>query len=115
MSALTTAQELDSLQIGSVVLDRDGDAWQRGYSGWYCTVDALNTTEQPSDSLAAILAPLTVLHTEQAVRANVAAEIRAATIQFDNSGCTPGMDYLLSEAYDKGLRVAARIAEGRQP
>lgn len=51
--------------------------------------------------------------TEAAVRAAVAAEIKAATIQFDNSGCTPGMDCLLSEAHDKGLRVAARIAEGK--
>ncbi|WP_159622699.1 hypothetical protein [Ruania rhizosphaerae] len=32
---ITTAAELDALPVGSVVLDRDGDAWQKS-SKWFC-------------------------------------------------------------------------------
>ncbi|MBZ2197253.1 hypothetical protein [Occultella gossypii] len=61
---VTTAAELDALPVGSVVLDRDGDAWQKGAigRGWSCTVQVLNSHDQPSHSVAAILGPLTVAH-----------------------------------------------------
>jgi len=60
---IATAEELDALPDRSVILDRDGDAWQRmGSSGWTCAVRALNTSEQPSGSLACVLGPATVLH-----------------------------------------------------
>lgn len=54
-------RSLDSLPVGSVVLDRDGDAWQRTPQGWNCTVVALNTANQSSETLAAILGPFTII------------------------------------------------------
>lgn len=60
---VTTAAELVALPVGSVVLDRDGDAWQkRGPDSWNCVMHALNSTDQPSSSLTIALGPLTMLH-----------------------------------------------------
>lgn len=57
----STLRELEGCEVGSVVLDSDGDAWQRMARGWTCTVRVANTKEQDASSLA-ILAPITVIH-----------------------------------------------------
>lgn len=58
---ITTVEELEALPCGSVILDRDGDAWQRFRLGWTCTDRAFNTVDQPSSSLAYVLAPAFLL------------------------------------------------------
>lgn len=59
---IDTVEELNGLPVGSVMLDRDGDAWQRYRTGWTCTDRSTNTADQPSSSLAWVLAPATVLY-----------------------------------------------------
>jgi hypothetical protein len=54
-------RELQKLNVGSVVLDTDGDAWQRGPRGWTSVVRGSNTENMGASSLA-ILTPLTVVH-----------------------------------------------------
>lgn len=58
---IATVEELDALPVGSVILDSDGDAWQRSTSGWTCTDRAFNTVDQPSENLVNILGPATVI------------------------------------------------------
>ncbi|MCK2031246.1 hypothetical protein [Microbacterium galbinum] len=52
---------LDELPEGSVVLDSDGDAWQKQDVRWTSVVRGANTELMGSNSLA-ILTPLTVVH-----------------------------------------------------
>lgn len=53
--------QLDSLPEGSVVLDSDGDAWQKQDVRWTSVARGVNTELMGSNSLA-ILTPLTVVH-----------------------------------------------------
>lgn len=46
---------------GSVVLDRDGDAWQLRDDGWATTASGANTSGQSTHTLQVILGPLTVI------------------------------------------------------
>ncbi|MFC7942683.1 hypothetical protein ACFUPZ_05420 [Microbacterium oxydans] len=52
---------LDALPQGSVVLDSDGDAWQKQDDRWTSVVRGANTELMGSNSLA-ILTPLTVVY-----------------------------------------------------
>jgi hypothetical protein len=62
---IATVDELDALPVGAVIIDRDGDAWQRERRGWTCTDRALNTSEQPSGALVHVLGPATVLYSPE--------------------------------------------------
>lgn len=55
---ITTVEELDALPERSVVLDRDGDAWQYSLR-WQCTV---GTARRRPGELVASYGPLIVLH-----------------------------------------------------
>lgn len=63
---ITTVEELDALREGAVIVDRDGDAWQFLRGRWTCTDRSFNTVNQPSSSLAMVLAPLTLLREPEA-------------------------------------------------
>jgi len=52
---------LDSLPEGSVVLDSDGDAWQKQDVRWTCVARGSNTELMGSNSVA-IMTPLTVVY-----------------------------------------------------
>ncbi|MFF1540451.1 hypothetical protein ACFVWL_10245 [Microbacterium sp. NPDC058269] len=54
-------RDLRSLNVGSAVLDGDGDEWHLTSTGWSClTVDGANTKDMDASSLA-ILTPITVI------------------------------------------------------
>ena len=59
VETIAAQAELDELPIGSVVLDRDGDAWQRRALGW--KLAGVGTFVKVHHILA--YAPLTILHT----------------------------------------------------
>lgn len=56
---LTTA-ELDDLPVRSVVLDHEGDPWQRHSYGWTCVASAGDYAE--SEDLIVRYGPVTVVH-----------------------------------------------------
>lgn len=57
-----TLRELRVLEVGSVILDCDGDAWQLTPSGWTCVgFDGANARDMDASSVA-ILTPITVIH-----------------------------------------------------
>lgn len=53
-----TAEEVESLPVGAVVIDSDGDAWQRGRSGAWHYAGDLGSDRAPSDHLADDAGPL---------------------------------------------------------
>lgn len=65
MSDLTYSnalRELRVLEVGSVVLDCDGDAWQLTPSGWTCVLyDGSNARDMDASSVA-ILTPITIIY-----------------------------------------------------
>jgi len=61
---ITTAEELDALPVGSVLIDRDHDICQRFRGGWRATIHEPNDDPWLTDSLEVDL-PATVLHEPQ--------------------------------------------------
>lgn len=53
--------ELVALREGSVVLDSDGDAWQKQDDRWTCVARGTNTELMDASSVA-ILTPLTIIY-----------------------------------------------------
>jgi hypothetical protein len=58
---ITTAEELDALPVGSVVIDRDRDVCQRFRGGWRATIHEPNDDPWLTDTLEVDL-PAIVLH-----------------------------------------------------
>lgn len=88
---------LDGLPEGSVVLDSDGDAWQKQDVRWTSVVRAANTELMGSNSLA-ILTPLTVVH--RGFEAEVQGEPSDAQVQ------------KLQDELEYRVRTAAALAKG---
>jgi hypothetical protein len=58
VAKIVSSPGLNALPVGSVVLDRDGDAWQKGARGWTCADRSSNTQDVPAHDLVVILGPL---------------------------------------------------------
>lgn len=79
---ITTAEELDALPVGSVVLDGIGDAWQRSdaHTDWWCPANPFYI----EDGAATVLAlggthnPVTVLYRPDTPRHAPAALLRCS-------------------------------------
>lgn len=106
-AAVSTAAELDALPDGSVVRDRDDDAWQRTVQGW---VSAMSS-ESPMDAdrLTGWHAPLTVLFRPDAPQPATGDDVeRAARAVAEEM--THDTDYDPAYDYTEDSRRYARAA-----
>lgn len=102
-SIIVDRADLSALPVRAVVLDRDGDAWQRTATGWNCTVHGTNTENQPSSSLTAVLGPLLVIST---------------TFDTTHLPPAPGRPDRSTSTYRETVRTAAKVhvcADCHQP